>query len=78
MPAVWDREPVSFLGSSSHLLGDSGTSSLRLSVSMGSVLFLSLIVVILKGNDLVIPVLLRKEWARWSLHCDCDAINFKY
>lgn len=45
---------------------------------MCSVLFLSLIVVILKGDDSVIPVLLRKQWARLSLHCDYDYVNFKY
>lgn len=40
--------------------------------------FLSLIVVTLKGNEPVIPVLLRKQRARQSLHCDYDYVNLKH
>lgn len=60
-----------------HSLRDPGTSP-GLSVSVCSVWFLSLIVVILKGNDSMISVLLRKQWVRQSFLCDYGCVNFKY
>ena len=49
-----------------------------LCVCVCSVLFLSLIFLILKGNESIISVLLRKQRVRRSLHCDYDYVSFKY
>lgn len=76
-PAVWDGGllPYWFCFSICWLTRGHALVSLCLCVLF---CFLSLIVVTLKGNEPVIPVLLRKQRARQSLHCDCDYVNLKY